>query len=224
MAYFQSYSNTYAPLDYLKELYEEALDVDGIMGLAIGTRPDCVDEDKIAYLEELAKTKEVVIEYGIESIFDESLEKINRCHDYQCFLDAINMTKGRGIKICVHLIIGFPWETKEQWIHTAKELSKLPIDYIKIHQLHILKNTIMGNEYQKKPFKMLTKDAYIEVLEDFLEHLRPSIVVQRLFASSPKEITVSEHWNKTVSDLNAELVAKMLKAGSYQGRLFQEVQ
>lgn len=220
-AYFQANSNTYAPLDTLKGLYSEALAFDEIIGLVVGTRPDCVDLEKIEYFEEIAKEKEVIIEYGIESIYDETLERINRCHDYQCFLDAVEMTKGRGIKMCVHLIIGFPWETKEQWINTAREISKLPIDYIKLHQLHIVKNTIMGNQYKAKPFPLPTKPEYMDILTEFLEELRPSIVVQRMFGTASKNITLSEHWPETVSELNDELISKMKAANTYQGRLYQ---
>lgn len=222
IAYFQSYSNTYASIDRLKEIYTEALSVDGVIGLSIGTRADCVDEEKIAYLEELAKDKEVVIEYGLESMFDESLKRINRCHDYEEFLAAINLTKNRGIKICVHLIIGFPWETKKQWIETAKEISKLPIDYLKVHQLHIVKNTIMGNEYIKKPFKMISKDEYMDVACEFLENLNPNIVVQRMFGSATAEITLSEHWPESISELNQELREEMNKRGSIQGKLYTQ--
>lgn len=221
IAYFQSYSNTYAPLARLKEIYTEALSVEGIIGLAIGTRVDCIDEEKIKYLQELAVDKEIIIEYGLETMFDESLKRINRCHDYKAFTDAIELTKNRGIKICVHLIIGFPWETKEQWVETAKELSKLPIDYLKIHQLHIVKNTIMGNEYKVKPFKLLSKDEYLDVASDFLEHLNPDIIIQRVFGSAPKEITLSEHWPDTISELNEQLIKKMNERGSYQGKKFK---
>ncbi|MBT4790177.1 MAG: TIGR01212 family radical SAM protein [Halobacteriovoraceae bacterium] len=219
-AYFQSYSNTYAPLSELKKIYNEALEVDKITGLVVGTRPDCIDREKLAYFENLTKDYEVVIEYGIESIYDETLERINRGHDYQCFVDAIDMTKGRGIKICAHIIIGFPWETKEQWIETAKAMSKLSIDYLKIHQLHVVKNTLMANEYMVKPFKLLNKEEYIDVLIEFLEHLRPSIVIQRLFGSASKELTVSPFWPETTFDLNNELIRKMKERDTYQGRLY----
>lgn len=224
IAYFQSYSNTYAPLAKLKELYAEALGMEGVLGLAIGTRADCIDAEKLDYLEDLAKTKDITIEYGLESMFDETLKRINRCHDYQCFLDAIELTKNRGIKICVHLIIGFPWETKEQWIRTAKELSKLPIDFIKIHQLHIVKNTVLGNEFRVKPFKLLSKDEYIEVAIEFLENLNPNIVVQRIFGSAPEELMLSEHWPWQTSELNKELVKKMEDSGRQQGHYYNHQQ
>lgn len=221
IAYFQSYSNTYASLEHLKEIYLEALKVKDVVGLAIGTRVDCVDLEKIKFLEELAKEKEIVLEYGLESMFDESLQRINRCHTYQEFLDTIEMTKNRGIKICIHLIIGFPWETREQWIQTSIELSKLPIDFIKIHQLHIVKNTIMGNEYLKNPFNLLSKEEYIDVACEFLEHLNPKIVVQRVFGSAPEELTLSKHWPETISELNKLLIKKLDEKGSYQGKYFE---
>lgn len=217
IAYFQSYSNTYAPLDYLKSIYEEALAVEKVIGLSIGTRPDCIDFEKIQYLSELAKLKDITIEYGLESMYDESLERINRGHNFQCFVDAVNLTKDKGIKIGTHIIIGFPWENEQMWIDTARELSRLPIDYLKIHQLHIVKNTIMGNEYMKKPFRLLSKDEYINVLISFLEHLSPNIVVQRMFGTSPKELTLSEHWPENITQLSALLEKEMLKRNTYQG-------
>ncbi len=220
LAYFQSYSNTYAPLEQLKDIYEQALDVENVIGISVGTRPDCIDEEKIAYFEKLAIDNEVVIEYGLESMFDETLMRINRCHDYQCFLNAIEMTKNRGIKIGAHLIIGFPWETREQWVHTAKELSKLPIDYLKIHQLHIVKNTLMGNEYKVKPFPLLTKNEYIDAVAEFLCHLNPDIIIERLFASAPKEMTLSEYWPESISELNSQLEQRMKLHDFYQGILF----
>ena len=142
IVYFQPYSNTYASLDKLKQLYEEALSVPGVVGLTIGTRPDCVNKEKINYLETLAKSYDITLEYGLESIYDQTLKKINRGHNYQSYLDALELTSGRGIKICTHIILGFPWENIDQWLVEAETLSELNFDFLKIHQLHIVKNRL----------------------------------------------------------------------------------
>ena len=191
IVYFQAYSNTYGSLEHLKALYSEALAFPGVIGLAIGTRPDCVDNDIIDYLEELAKDYDITIEYGLESIKNETLIKINRGHDYQCFLDAMRLTTGRGIKICVHMIIGFSWENLDDWIQMSRELSSLPIDFLKLHQLHVVKQTVMANVYKKDGFSMLSKDEYLHVLEVVLNHLNPNIVIQRMFSEAPRG-TISE--------------------------------
>jgi len=222
-AYFQAYSNTYAPLEKLKELYSQALEHPEVIGLCIGTRPDCVDEQKLDYLEQLAKDYDVTLEYGLESISDETLLKINRCHDYQCFVDTVNNTKNRGIKICTHIILGFPWENRAHWINTAKELSKLPLDYLKIHQLHVVKYTQMANEYVKNPFKMLSKDEYLDIMTEFLAHLNPKIVIQRLAGSAPLDMLVSPSWGEKISDISTELSALMESKGLYQGIFYPQV-
>lgn len=219
--YFQAYSNTYADLKYLKSLYEEALAYPGVIGLAIGTRPDCVSPEIIDYLEELAKTKDITIEYGLESIKNDTLVKINRGHDYQCFVDAMNLTTGRGIKICVHMIIGFAWENLDDWIMMAKELSSLPIDFLKLHQLHVVKHTVMAAEFKKEEFKMLTKDEYLHTLEVILSHLNPNIVIQRMFSEVPRGLLVSHAWNIPMTELIKELKVNMVENGSYQGMDYQ---
>jgi len=220
IVYFQSYSNTYAPLSRLKELYEEALSHPEVIGLSIGTRPDCIDTEKLDYLEELAKDYDITIEYGLESMSDETLLKINRGHDYQCFHDAIMMTQGRGIKTCVHLILGFPWESKEHCIETAKELSRLPINYLKIHQLHVVEETVMAEEYNKNPFTLPTKQEYIELLADFLGNLNPDIVIQRVYGEAPSHILLSPSWDCPLSEFVKELQQFMHKINTCQGKFY----
>ncbi|TFG98987.1 MAG: TIGR01212 family radical SAM protein, partial [Calditrichales bacterium] len=185
IVYFQPYSNTYAPLQNLKRMYEEALACEGVLGLTIGTRPDCVDADKIAYLESLAGSYDITIEYGLESIYDESLRRINRGHDFQSYRDALDMTKNRGIKICTHIILGFPWETTTQWLHEADVLSNLPFDFLKIHQLHIVKNTVMEKQHKKNPMSLFTVSEYVDTVIAFLERLNPDIIIQRLAGEAP---------------------------------------
>jgi radical SAM protein (TIGR01212 family) len=218
IVYFQPYSNTYAPLAQLKKLYEEALSVPGVLGLTIGTRPDCIDEAKLQYLAELARNYDVTIEYGLESIFDESLIKINRGHDYQSYLNALEMTRDRGIKICTHIILGFPWETPEQWIYEAEVLSKLEFNFLKIHQLHIVKKTLMAHQYQENPFKLLSLPEYINTVISFLEKLNPSIIIQRLAGEAPPHMLIAPKWGKRVPEIMRYINQEFEKRDSWQGK------
>jgi radical SAM protein (TIGR01212 family) len=220
IVYFQPYSNTYASLDKLKQLYEEALSAPGVIGLTIGTRPDCVDKAKIDYLESLGKTNDITIEYGLESIYDETLKKINRGHDYQSYLDAIEMTKGRGLKICTHIILGFPWETKEQWLHEAEVLSKIDFDFLKIHQLHIVKNTVMEQQHIRQPYHLFTLNEYVETVVAFLEILNPKIIIQRLAGEAPKHMLVAPKWGKRNSEVIRFIANKLEKNNTWQGKFF----
>ncbi len=222
--YFQSFSNTYASLNHLKKLYEEALSHPKIEGICIGTRPDCIDDDKLDYLESLAQKYDVTIEYGLESISDETLLKINRGHDYQSFVNAVlATTKRKNIKICTHIIIGFPWETEKLWLETAQTLSLLPINFLKIHQLHIVKGSILGSEFIKRPFKTLDKNNYISILIKFLERLRSDIVIQRIYGNAPKELLLSEEWDVEVSTFTEDVIKKMNQLRTYQGRLYNHL-
>jgi uncharacterized protein len=220
IAYFQAYSNTYAPLEKLKKIYEEALAFPEVIGLAIGTRPDCVDQEIIDYLSELSKSYDITIEYGLESINDDSLIKINRGHNYQSFLDALELTENRGIKICAHLIIGLPWENLDNWIGTSNAISKLPIDFLKLHQLQVVKNTLMGKEYSKKPFKIIDKNEYFHILEEFLVYLNPKIVIQRLFGDTPENLLLSPSWNQKSVELDKEFDNRLINTQIYQGMKF----
>ena len=221
IVYFQPYSNTYAPLDTLKRYYEEALSAHPqIMGLTIGTRPDCVDEAKIAYLEELAKQYDITIEYGLESISDETLRRINRGHNVQSYLNALEMTRDRGIKICTHMIFGFPWEDKSQWIDSAAWLSEKTFDFLKVHQLHIVKDTALARMYEKKPFELFSYQAYFEIITDFLEQLSPRIVIQRLFGEAPPATVIAPEWGIRNYKLLEIFDAYLNERNSWQGKHF----
>jgi radical SAM protein (TIGR01212 family) len=222
VVYFQPYSNTYGSLDRLKQLYEEALSLPGVVGLTIGTRPDCVDEAKIEFLGSLAKTYDITIEYGLESIYDESLNRINRGHDFQSYLDAIEMTKGRGIKICTHIILGFPWENKKQWLNEAKVLSQIDFNFLKIHQLHIVKNTVMEKQHNQQPFRLFTLNEYIETVVNFLERLNPRIIIQRLAGEAPKPMLVAPKWGKRNSEVMRFITSKLEDEDTWQGKLYQQ--
>ena len=220
IVYFQPYTNTYASVDILERLYREALDNPGVLGLAIGTRPDCVDEEKLALLESLARDSFILVEYGLQSIYDETLRFINRGHDYDCFRNAVALTAGRGIRIGAHLILGFPTETREQMLGMAAELSRLPIEFLKIHQLQVVQDTALAELRAREPFETFGYHEYLELLADFLERLSPRVVLQRLFASAPDDILIAPVWNRTRSELLRDLDSLMEKRGGWQGKLF----
>ena len=223
IVYFQPYSNTYAPLSVLKRYYEEALAFEEVVGLTIGTRPDCIDEEKLDYLQMLAENYDITIEYGLESLSDDTLKRINRGHNVQSFFDALEMSKNRGIKICTHLIIGFPWEEKKQWIESADILSYLPFDFLKIHHLHIVKNTALALQYKKESFSLLTPDLYMEILSEFLEHLNPKIVIQRLFGESPPSMLIAPKWGIRNSLLLPMFDEFLKEKDSWQGKRIRNV-
>jgi radical SAM protein (TIGR01212 family) len=219
IVYFQPYSNTYSSLENLKRMYEEALSYPGIIGLTIGTRPDCVDEDKIEYLASLAQEFDITVEYGLESIYDDSLSKINRGHDYQSFLQALEITRQRGIKICTHIILGFPWEDLNDWMYEAEVLSSLDFDFLKIHQLHIVDKTVMAHQYRKNPFKLLSLSEYVETVVSFLERLNPEKIIQRLAGEAPPHILVAPRWGKRIPEILKYIDNEFQKRESWQGKL-----
>jgi len=219
IVYFQPYTNTYASVETLERLYREALDNPGVVGLAIGTRPDCVDEEKIALLESLARDRFILVEYGLQSVHDRTLEFINRGHDYACFRSALALTAGRGIHVGAHIILGFPTETRDDMLAMAGELSRLPVEFLKIHQLQVVKETALAGLYAARPFPTLGYREYLELLSDFLELLSPGIVLQRLFAAAPGDILIAPVWNRTRSEFLIDLDAVMEQRGSFQGKL-----
>jgi len=227
LAYFQAYSNTYAPLEKLKKLYEEALSHPKIVGLVIGTRVDCVDEPKLNYLQELAKTTPITIEYGIESCYDTTLNFINRGHNFEQTCQTIKATANRGITIGSHLIFGLPGETRAQMLAEAKTVSQLPINFIKLHQLHIVKNTVMAHQYKKQPeiFQLFSLEEYLDFIVDFLELLNPEIIVERLFGEAPPYIMAGPTWGNLRNDAIMNLIEKNLeKRATWQGRLFKQIE
>ncbi len=217
IVYFQPFTNTYAPVAVLERLYSEALSQQGVVGMAIGTRPDCVDRDKIALLERFARRHFVLVEYGLQSVYDHTLSFINRGHDYACFERAVSMTTGRGIRVGAHLMLGFPTETREQMLAMADTISGLPIEFLKLHQLQIVKDTPLARSYTQKPFATFGYQDYLEMLVDFLERLSPGIVLQRLFSSAPYDILVAPIWHKTRSELLRDLDRLMERRGTRQG-------
>ncbi|GBD98502.1 coproporphyrinogen III oxidase [bacterium BMS3Abin07] len=222
ISYFQPYTNTYADVETLRKLYEEAIGDPRVIGIAIGTRPDCVDSDKLDLLEDFAKSRFVLVEYGLQSVYDGTLEYINRGHDFKCFVDAVNLTRGRGIGIGAHIIVGFPTETREEMLKMADEISTLPIEFLKIHQLQIVKDTIMAGMYEEKLFPAFGYEEYLNFVVDFVERLRPDMVLQRLFALSPDDILIAPKWGKTRQQIIRDIDSRFKDRNAWQGRLFNK--
>jgi radical SAM protein (TIGR01212 family) len=223
LAYFQAFSNTFAPLEHLKKIYDEALAVDGIIGLVIGTRPDCIDDEKLDYFQELSKNHYLIIEYGIESCYDKTLERINRGHTFGQSVEAIEKTASRGIKTGAHLIFGLPGETTAQIMAEAEILSKLPLNTIKFHQLQIVKNTSMALEYLSQPenFTFFSLDEYIELIVNFLERLNPKIVIERFAGEVPPRFLAGPGWGTIRYDqILQKIENRMEERETWQGRLY----
>jgi radical SAM protein (TIGR01212 family) len=218
LVYFQPYTNTYAPVDELEHLYTKALSEPSVIGLAIGTRPDAVDKEKIALLESLARRHFILIEYGMQSMYDRTLEYINRGHDYNAFLKALDLTKNRGIYIGTHIIVGFPTETREEMLSTADELSSLPVEFLKIHQLQVIKDTPLEIIFKENPFHVFEYQEYLEFAADFIERLSPRIVLQRLFATAPDSILIAPQWGKNRQEILRDIEKKLELRDTYQGK------
>ena len=219
LAYFQSYSNTYAPLERLKEVYGEALAHPAVSGIVIGTRPDCVDAEKLDYIASLGCAR---MEYGIESCRDETLLRVRRGHDFACSERAVRETAARGIPVCGHFILGLPGETRETLLEDVARINALPLDSVKFHQLQLLKGTPMATEFAERPeeFVCWTLDEYIDLLCDILERLRPDISVGRLAASVPPRFLAAPGWGVKASAFSALLLRRLADRDTWQGKLF----
>ncbi len=218
IAYFQSFSNTYAPLDQLRRLYEEALSIRDIVGLSIGTRPDCVNEPILAMLQDYAKNYLIWIEYGLQSAHDRTLERINRGHDSQCFKKAVEVTKNRGIKICAHVILGLPGENRQHMLETADYLSEMEIDGIKLHLLYVIKGTKLESLLRQGGFRCLDQQEYADLVCDFLERLPQNMVIQRLTGDPHPEELVAPEWALKKSETLTLIRKTLEKRDSWQGK------
>lgn len=225
LAYFQPYSNTYAPLDKLKRVYEEALSHPKVKGLVIGTRPDCVDAAKLDYIEQLSKDKIVIIEYGIESCYDKTLERINRCHNVQCAVDAVNETAARGIMQGAHFILGLPGETVEEMLAIPQFINRLPLHSIKFHQLQLVKGTAMEREFKRVPgdFVQWTLTEYIDFFIKILEQLNPQFYIERFAGEVPPRYVESAPWGLVRNPQILQMLEKRLEElDTFQGRLYKK--
>lgn len=224
LAYFQAYTNTYGELEQLKAMYEEALAVDGVVGLVVGTRPDCMPDSLLDYLEELSRKTFVMIEYGIESASDTTLLRINRGHDFAAVVDAVNRTHARGLLTGGHLILGLPGEDHEELMRQAERIASLPLDMVKLHQLQLIKGTRMAREYEQSPedFHLYTVDEYIDLAIDYIERLPATMVVERFISQSPRSLLIAPDWGMKNYQFVERLRRRMEARSTWQGRRFEK--
>ena len=217
IGYFQANTNTYAPLEVLKEKYEEILKIDNVVGLNIATRPDSISDECIDYLEELSKRTYLTIELGLQTIHEKTSKLINRCHSLNCFEECVKKLRERNINVVVHVINGLPYETKQMMIETVKYLNTLDIQGIKIHMLHIIKDTALEELYKKEHFHILTREEYVDIVCKQLEYLRPEIVINRITGDPNKDEVIEPEWLiKKFCVLN-EIDKELAKKNTYQG-------
>ena len=224
LAYFQAYTNTYGELESLKRKYEEALSVDGVVGLVIGTRPDCMPDDLLRYLENINKHTFLLVEYGIETTCDETLKRINRGHTYADTVETVQRTAARGILTGGHVILGLPGESHDDMVSQAGVLSELPLTTLKMHQLQLIRGTRMAYEYEQNPagFHLFNDvNEYIELVIDYIEHLRPDIVPERFVSQSPRELLIAPDWGLKNYEFTARVQKRMKERGAYQGRMYK---
>ncbi len=218
IAYFQSFTNTYAPVDKLKRLYEQALFAEDVVGLSIGTRPDCVDEPILDLLQGYVDNYLVWIEYGLQSAHDSTLALINRGHDFKCFKAAVDATKNRGIKICAHVILGLPNENKVHMLETARAVADMGIDGIKLHLLYIVKGTKLNKLYSTKKYKCLDQQEYVDIVCDFLERIPNHMVIQRLTGDPHPQELVAPTWSLKKAETINLIRETLEKRDSWQGK------
>jgi len=222
LAYFQSYTNTYAPVHILRELYEEAISYPGVIGLVIATRPDCLSSEVLDLLEELSRKCYVMVELGLETLKDATLERINRGHTSAESVLAINELSRRSIHNCAHLILGLPGEDHGDFIEQARVISTLPVENIKLHQLQIHKGTAMAKEYSLFPerFQLFTVEGYTEMVVDYLENLNPAIIVERFVSSAPDNMVIAPRWGIKNYEFVAKVEKRLLERNTWQGRIW----
>jgi len=223
--YFQPNTNTYAPTHVLKSMYDEALSIapEHVVGLSVGTRPDCIDFEKVALLESYSDRYDVDLEMGMESIYNDTLNKINRGCSHEELERALKLVENSSLDICVHTIFGFPWESKEMMLRYADEINRFPqIKFVKLHHLHIVEGSIMGVHYKREPFKVFTIEEYTDFLCEFIPLLRPDIIIQRLFGLADKELLIAPNWGKGKSAIQTFIDKGLEERGAIQGSKYKE--
>ncbi|MBQ5720900.1 MAG: TIGR01212 family radical SAM protein, partial [Bacteroidaceae bacterium] len=213
LAYFQAYTNTYAELDRLVSLYEEALRVPDVVGLVIGTRPDCMPDNLLDYLEELNRRTFLIVEYGVESANDETLLRINRGHTFLQSCEAIRRTAERGIRVGAHVILGFPWEPFDELMRQAEEIGRLPLTTLKLHQLQIIRGTQLAREYAEQPWAVPTAEEYIDLVLHYISRLPYGLVMERFVSQSPPEMVIAPQWGLKNHEFANLLRNRMVKFG-----------
>lgn len=219
LAYFQSFTNTYSSLDKLRRIYEEALDVEDVVGMVIGTRPDCVADDLLDYLEQLARQTFLIVEYGIESTNDRTLEYINRGHTFECSKETISRTKDREITVGGHIILGLPGETREDNIIEAEILTRMGLDIVKLHQLQVIEGTRLAEIYSKDKFKLYNLDEYIELAASFIQHSGKNIVFDRFASQAPDKMIIAPKWGIKSHEFTDKLDCYLRRNNIFQGEL-----
>lgn len=217
LAYFQAYSNTYAPLEELKRKYEEALAVDDVVGLVIGTRPDCVSDEVLDYLQQLNQCTFLIVEYGIESANDDTLRRINRGHTFDCSRQAIIKAHQRGLLTCGHIILGLPGEDEDEMLHQASTISQLPLDILKLHQLQIIKGTPLAKEYEAHPFHVFSAEEYVNLVIRYVSQLRNDLVLERFVSQSPPDMVIAPKWGLKNHEFT-DLLNKRIRELGYDHR------
>lgn len=223
LAYFQAYTNTYADINLVKELYNEAVRHPKVIGLVIGTRPDCIDEDLLNFLSELSHEYYISLEFGIESTLDRTLTMVNRCHTYKETVAAYELSKNKGLHLGGHMIVGLPGESKEDILNHANEISKLPINTLKLHQLQVVKHTMMAIQFKEDPamFSFFSVEEYIDLITDFVALLRPDIIVERFISQCPAHLLIAPNWNGLKNfEIVAKIDEKLVEKNLWQGKLY----
>ena len=216
MSYFQAYSNTYKPVNELEKIYKSALTHPDVIGLSVGTRPDCVDEDKLSLLSDIGNDYYTWIEYGLQSIHDKTLKKINRGHDFDCFLKAYELSKEKGLNVCVHVIFGL-WETQEEILQTAEKLAELKVDGVKIHMLCALENTKLAKIYEQGEIDFMPEEEYVNLVVDFLERLPQTTTIHRLAGNGLKKNLIAPRWLGAKLDCLNKIDREFIRRDSWQG-------
>ena len=225
LAYFQAYTNTYADIGLVKELYTQAISHPEVVGLVIGTRPDCVNEEIINFLSQIAQHYFVSLEFGVESTLNRTLKSINRCHTYEESIAAFELSKNRGIHLGAHIIMGLPGESRIEMLNHGIELSKLPIQSLKIHQLQIVKNTVMAIQYKKEPeqFQLFNVNEYIDFLTSFIASLRPDIIIERFISESPPHLLIAPRWGLKNFEMVEKVNKRLIEKQTWQGKNYKGI-
>lgn len=221
IAYFQPFSNTFAPVEVLRDCYDQALAVEDVIGLAVGTRPDCLPPDVLDLLADYHRKTYFWLELGLQSIHNKTLDFLDRGHDYQCFLDAYRQAKERGIKVCVHLILGLPGESRGDILATAEEMARLQIDGVKLHLLHVLEGTPLGELYKQGQIEMFAMQEYVELAVDVIERLSPETLIQRLTGDGPRHILLAPLWSMNKWEVLNAIDDELARRGTVQGEKYR---
>lgn len=220
MAYFQAYTNTHAPVDVLREKFETVMDEEGVVGLSIATRPDCLPDDVVEYLAELNERTYLWLELGLQTVHEKTANIINRAHDYPTYVEGVNKLRKHGIRVCSHIINGLPLETPEMMMETAREVAKLDVQGIKIHLLHLLKGTPMVKQYEKGMLQFLSFEEYVNLVCDQLEILPPEMIIHRITGDGPIDLMVGPMWSVNKWEVLNAIDAELKRRNSYQGKFF----